>query len=204
MKALEFKFAQPRICAWHITVFKYFPFTHLCTQHAHTHTRTHVPTLVHLTCRATLMRVCEMHSESLEGIKPRNERRALLLRHHQISLDHQAEAFPCNLQKSPLVCVQNYYGAYWYMYVICMYIVRVGEDEVSFERHNNFLRKEHSKVRPNAQVVKELMATTFSMRRADILASACDVQTLFKKYPFLNDVNQVCALIIIVVTVVHM
>ena len=175
------------------------PFTHVCTQHTHTHI--HVPTLVHVTCRATLMRVCEMHSESLEEIKPRNERRALLLRHQQISLDHQAEAFPCNLQKSPLVCVQNYYGAYCYL--ICLYIVCVGEDEVSFERHNNFLRKEHSKVRPNAQVVKELMATTFSMRRADILASACDVQTLFKKYPFLNDVNQVCA-IIIVVTVVHM
>ena len=65
----------------------------------------------------------------------------------------------------------------------------LGEDDVSFERHNNFLRKEHSKLRPNSQVVKDLMSTIFPMRRADILAN---VQTLFKKYPFLNDVGQVC------------
>ena len=74
---------------------------------------------------------------------------------------------------------------------VCILQYHVGEDDLSFERHNNFLRKEHSKLRPNAQVVKELTTTTFPMRRADILASSCDVQTLFKKYPFLNNVNQV-------------
>ena len=66
-----------------------------------------------------------------------------------------------------------------------------GEDEVSFQRHNKALQLEYKKTRPNPQVVRELMTTTFAMRRADLLSKAYDVLTVFEKYPFLNDVDQV-------------
>ncbi|XP_019852127.1 PREDICTED: uncharacterized protein LOC109582011 [Amphimedon queenslandica] len=40
------------------------------------------------------------------------------------------------------------------------------------------------------QVVTELMASTFVMRRRDIIENPCDVCTLFVKYPFLGNVQQ--------------
>ena len=69
--------------------------------------------------------------------------------------------------------------------------MNIGEDEVSFLRNIKVLQSEHKKTNPNLQVVNELMAATFSMRRQDITENPRSVQTLFEKYPFLNDVQQV-------------
>uniref|UniRef100_A0A1X7ULL7 Uncharacterized protein n=1 Tax=Amphimedon queenslandica TaxID=400682 RepID=A0A1X7ULL7_AMPQE len=64
------------------------------------------------------------------------------------------------------------------------------KDEVSFLRNIKVLQSEHTKTNHNSQVVNELMASTFSMRRQDITENLRSVQTLFEKYPFLNDVQQ--------------
>ena len=39
--------------------------------------------------------------------------------------------------------------------------------------------------------VEELMMCTFPFRRAEILNAPCDVLSLFDKYPFLRDMEQV-------------
>ena len=64
--------------------------------------------------------------------------------------------------------------------------IPAGEDEVSFQRHNRVLKAEFSKTRHNKQIVSELMNVTFSMRRADILQSPCDIIKILEKYPFLQ------------------
>ena len=63
---------------------------------------------------------------------------------------------------------------------------------MSFERHNRVLKEEFKKRYPNIQVVQELMSLTFAMRRADILKNKYDVMSLFTKYPFLQNTEQVC------------
>ena len=68
-----------------------------------------------------------------------------------------------------------------------------GEDEASFKRHNKILILESKKSRPNIAVVTPLMERTFAFRRADILANPLDVTTMFTKYPFLQNVDQVSA-----------
>ena len=67
-----------------------------------------------------------------------------------------------------------------------------GEDELSFLRYTKALQMEYKKERPNPQIVEELMSSSFAMRRTDILNTSYDLQTLFGKYPFLNDTKQVC------------
>ena len=57
-----------------------------------------------------------------------------------------------------------------------------GKDEVSFLRHTKAL-----------QIVEELMSYSFAMRCTDILNTSYDLQTLFRKYPFLDDTKQVCS-----------
>lgn len=52
------------------------------------------------------------------------------------------------------------------------------------------LQSEHEKTTPNIQIVNELMALTFSLRQQDITENPRNVQTLFEKYPFLNDVQR--------------
>ena len=69
--------------------------------------------------------------------------------------------------------------------------IQPGEDDISFQRHNRVLQAEWSKVKRNVMVVEELMERTFPMRRREILESSCNVQTLFKKFPFLQDPEQV-------------
>ena len=66
-----------------------------------------------------------------------------------------------------------------------------GEDSFSFERHNRALKLEHDKVRPNKQVVEELMAQSFAMRWNDLHDNSYGVDTVFEKYPFLADVSEV-------------
>ena len=66
-----------------------------------------------------------------------------------------------------------------------------GEDDVSFERHNRILCTEWSKTNRNAMLIKELMDRTFAMRRREIVDNPCDVQSLFKKFPFLQQSDQV-------------
>ena len=69
--------------------------------------------------------------------------------------------------------------------------IQLGRDDISFQRHNRVLQAEWSKVKWNVMVVGELMERTFPMRRREILDNSCNVQTLFKKFPFLQDPEQV-------------
>lgn len=69
--------------------------------------------------------------------------------------------------------------------------VPVGEDKISFNRHTNALKAEWKKRRPNTNVVNELMDQSFAMRWDDLHSNAYDVDTIFQKYPFLQNNNQV-------------
>jgi len=71
------------------------------------------------------------------------------------------------------------------------YNILLGEDEVSFACHIKVLQNEWRKRDTDKEVVEELMVCTFPFRRTDILSAACDVLTLFEKYPFLQDMEQV-------------
>lgn len=62
--------------------------------------------------------------------------------------------------------------------------IPVGEDETSFERHNRVLKLEYTKPHPSIATVKELMKTTFAMRRTDILSEGHKFDV--GKYPFLQ------------------
>ena len=62
---------------------------------------------------------------------------------------------------------------------------------MSFQRHNRILQAEWHKPKRNVMVVEELMECTFVMRRQEILLNSCNVQTLLKKFPFLQDPEQV-------------
>ena len=66
-----------------------------------------------------------------------------------------------------------------------------GEDAVSFERHNRALKLEHDKVRPNKQVVEELMTQSFPMRWNDLHDNNYGLDAVFDKYPFLESVDEV-------------
>ena len=61
-----------------------------------------------------------------------------------------------------------------------------GEDDVSFLRHNAFLKKEFLKRNPNMVAVDQIMDTTFAMRRNDILVDPRSVSALLDCYPFLG------------------
>ena len=67
-----------------------------------------------------------------------------------------------------------------------------GEDSVSFERHNKILRAEFKKSKPNGNVISDLMGRSFALRRKDVLANSFDLETLFGKFPFLQDSDKVC------------
>uniref|UniRef100_A0A1X7VY76 Uncharacterized protein n=1 Tax=Amphimedon queenslandica TaxID=400682 RepID=A0A1X7VY76_AMPQE len=67
-------------------------------------------------------------------------------------------------------------------------VVPLGKDEVSFLHKRFTVRAQEDNHNP--QVMNELMASTFSMRQQDITENPRSVQTLFEKYPFLNDVQQ--------------
>ena len=68
----------------------------------------------------------------------------------------------------------------------------IGEDEKSFARHiNTALSTESLKSKPNLQLVEELMNLLYKMRRVDILDNPCDLLSLFEKYPFLKNEEQV-------------
>ena len=70
-------------------------------------------------------------------------------------------------------------------------LVPAGEDKVSFERHNNVLKSEWKKRRPNLVVVDELMEQSFAMRWDDLHSNVLDLETIFNKYPFLQSSIQV-------------
>ncbi len=66
-----------------------------------------------------------------------------------------------------------------------------GEDAISFHRHNSALKQEKKKVRPNKQVVAELMTQSFPMRWNDLHHNSYSVEIVFQMYPFLADVSEV-------------
>ena len=61
-----------------------------------------------------------------------------------------------------------------------------GEDSTSFDHHNHILQLQFSKSNHNEAIVKELMETSFPMRRRDIITNGrfFDVK---RKYPFLQE-----------------
>ena len=67
------------------------------------------------------------------------------------------------------------------------------EDSTSFERHNRILILEYAKAHPNVATVKELMKTTFAMRRRDILSEGHKFD--IGKYPFLQAPDHVSKII---------
>ena len=69
--------------------------------------------------------------------------------------------------------------------------IPLGEDENSFSRHNQKLKKEYKKRHPNMTLVDELMDVSFSMRRRDLLDNPCDITTVFANYPCLQNPEQV-------------
>ena len=76
-------------------------------------------------------------------------------------------------------------------YVQALPEIQPSKDDISFQQHNHVLQAEWSKVKQNVMVEEELMERTFPMRRQEILDNSCNVQTLFKKFPFLQDPEQV-------------
>ena len=74
---------------------------------------------------------------------------------------------------------------------------------MSFLRNVKALQAEYKKTRHNPQIVDELMASTFPKRRQDITQNPCDLCTLFERYPFLNDINQVMAYAHVIMTIIY-
>ena len=71
-------------------------------------------------------------------------------------------------------------------------VVPPGEDNVSFERHNKEIKSHfHRNGRRNLVVLKELIKTSFAMRRKDILENNYHVKTILQKYPFFKEPSQV-------------
>ena len=66
-----------------------------------------------------------------------------------------------------------------------------GEDTVSFERHNRMLKVEFSKTRRNYDTVSNLMDRTFALRRKAIMNGSYDLSSIFKRFPFLQEHEQV-------------
>lgn len=67
-----------------------------------------------------------------------------------------------------------------------------GEDHQSFTRHNRYLQAEYKKARPNLTSVRQIMALTFKMRRADITTDPRAVSVVLQEYPFLRQKEEVC------------
>ena len=65
------------------------------------------------------------------------------------------------------------------------------DDAVSFDRHNRVLIAEFKKNRRNSQVMSELMERTFQLRRKSILEESSDLKEVFKRFPFLQESDQV-------------
>ena len=66
-----------------------------------------------------------------------------------------------------------------------------GEDVVSLERHTRILKTEFKKKNRNDQVVSELMDRTFPLRRQTILEQPMNLDSIFEKFPFLQESGQV-------------
>ena len=60
------------------------------------------------------------------------------------------------------------------------------DDDTSYERHMKLLEQETGKVKPNTEVVKELMIQTFPRRRKWILDEEHLVADICQDFPFLQ------------------
>ena len=69
--------------------------------------------------------------------------------------------------------------------------VPVGKDEVSFSRHNRTILLELKKSKLNVNVLCDLITISFAMRRRDILNNSYDLDAIFERYPFLQNLEQV-------------
>lgn len=66
------------------------------------------------------------------------------------------------------------------------------EDSVSFERHTKVLQAEFKKKNRNTAVVNDLMDISFAIRCSEILEKGYDLPSLFTRFPFLQESEQVC------------
>jgi hypothetical protein len=66
-----------------------------------------------------------------------------------------------------------------------------GEDAVSLERHNNLLKAEFKKKKRNSTLMCDLINKTFPLRRQTILDEPLSLDSMFERFPFLQDIEQV-------------
>ena len=62
---------------------------------------------------------------------------------------------------------------------------------MSLERHENLLKAELKRKKRSDTVVADLMKRTLPSRRQAILGKPMNLEAIFEKFPFLQDVNQV-------------
>ena len=62
---------------------------------------------------------------------------------------------------------------------------------VSLERHTRILATEFKKTNRNDQVVSDVMDRTFPLRRQTILEQPMNIESIFEKFPFLQESGQV-------------
>ena len=60
------------------------------------------------------------------------------------------------------------------------------------------LKAEFKKSRRNYESVADLMDRTFALRRNDILRNSCDLASIFNKFPFLQESEQVSIFITLI------
>lgn len=66
-----------------------------------------------------------------------------------------------------------------------------GEDDISFERHTKVLQVQYGKSTRNRHIVNDLQDRTFAMRRKEILEKAMYLDSIFEKFPFLQEADEV-------------
>ena len=69
--------------------------------------------------------------------------------------------------------------------------VPAGEDEAAFKQHNKRLIAESKRNNPRMLTVNECMKKSFEIRRRDLLSELYDTNSVFEKYPFLHEPEQV-------------
>ena len=69
--------------------------------------------------------------------------------------------------------------------------VPAGEDEAAFKQHNKRLIAESERNNPRMLIVNECMKKSFKMRCRDLLSKLYNINSVFEKYPFLREPEQV-------------
>lgn len=78
-----------------------------------------------------------------------------------------------------------------------------GEDCISYGRHIKVLQVEFKKTNRNSHVLESLMERTFAMRREEIMEKGYEMNVLFDRFPFLQEVEQVYTVCILIGKVIY-